>query len=64
MDLNINAFRIVAESTGDRPAPSPRAVAGRTGGLKGGPTRAKALSPERRKEIAVKASKARWGVSI
>jgi len=33
---------------------------GRLGGLKGGKARAKALSPERRKEIAKKAAKARW----
>lgn len=31
---------------------------GRQGGLKGGPARSKKLSPERRKEIAIKASKA------
>ena len=29
-------------------------------GRKGGPARAKALSPERRKEIAKKAIQARW----
>jgi hypothetical protein len=34
---------------------------GKLGGLKGGKARAKALSPERRKEIARKAAKARWG---
>jgi hypothetical protein len=33
---------------------------GRLGGLKGGPARAEKLSPERRKEIARKAAKARW----
>ena len=33
---------------------------GRLGGLKGGPARAAALSPERRKQIAVAAWKARW----
>jgi len=33
---------------------------GRKGGLKGGKARAKALTPERRKEIAQKAAKARW----
>jgi hypothetical protein len=30
------------------------------GGKKGGPARAKALSPKRRKEIAAKAAKSRW----
>jgi hypothetical protein len=34
---------------------------GRLGGLKGGPARAKKLSPERRSEIAKKAAAARWG---
>lgn len=33
---------------------------GRIGGLKGGEARAKALSPERRKEIARRAAAARW----
>lgn len=35
---------------------------GRLGGLKGGPARAKALSPKRRKAIAQKAATARWKV--
>jgi len=40
---------------------NPAAVAlGRLGGKKGGPARAKALTPERRKEIAKKAIEARW----
>jgi hypothetical protein len=34
---------------------------GRRGGLKGGVARAASLSAERRKEIAEKAAKARWG---
>ena len=34
---------------------------GRLGGLKGGVARAKKLSKKRRKEIAQKAAKARWG---
>jgi hypothetical protein len=33
---------------------------GRKGGIKGGPARARILSPERRKEIAEKAAKTRW----
>jgi hypothetical protein len=36
------------------------AALGRLGGLKGGRARAKALSPERRREIAIKAIRARW----
>ena len=34
---------------------------GKLGGLKGGKARAKALSPERRSEIARKAAETRWG---
>jgi hypothetical protein len=33
---------------------------GRRGGLRGGPARASALSPERRREIAIAAARARW----
>lgn len=41
---------------------NPAAVAlGRLGGKKGGPARAAALSPKRRKEIARKAALKRWG---
>jgi hypothetical protein len=45
-----------------RPAvPNPHAAAlGRLGGLKGGPARAAALSPERRREIARTAAVRRW----
>lgn len=34
---------------------------GRRGGLKGGKARAAALTPERRREIALKAATTRWG---
>jgi|WetSurMetagenome_2_1015567.scaffolds.fasta_scaffold01227_3 hypothetical protein len=41
---------------------NPAAVAlGRLGGLKGGNARAAKLSPKKRKEIAQKAAKTRWG---
>jgi general stress protein YciG len=56
----------VGEATGDVPAEEPddrdpAAVAlGRKGGAKGGPARAAALTPERRREIAQKAAAARW----
>ena len=41
---------------------NPHAAAlGRLGGLKGGRARASALSPERRREIARKAARIRWG---
>jgi hypothetical protein len=40
---------------------NPHAAAlGRLGGLKGGPARAAALSPERRREIAHLAARRRW----
>lgn len=40
---------------------NPHAVAlGKLGGKKGGKARAAALSPERRREIARKAARARW----
>jgi len=60
---------IVAISTGEveeGPPPeaskNPAAVAlGRSGGLKGGPARAKKLSPRQRSMAARKAAKARWG---
>ncbi len=35
-------------------------VLGHLGGIKGGPARAKKLSPEQRSQIARKASRARW----
>jgi hypothetical protein len=40
---------------------NPHAAAlGRLGGLKGGPARAAALTPERRRQIALAAARARW----
>jgi hypothetical protein len=43
-------------------ARNPHAAAlGRLGGMRGGPARAAALSPRRRREIARAAAKARWG---
>ncbi|HWX22987.1 MAG TPA: hypothetical protein VN578_24055 [Candidatus Binatia bacterium] len=44
-----------------KPKKNAAAVAlGRLGGLKGGKARARKLSAKRRKEIAVRAIKARW----
>lgn len=65
------AASILAKATGEdevgREEPrekNPAAVAlGRLGGRKGGPARAKKLSKERRREIAQKAARARWGKS-
>jgi hypothetical protein len=70
-DFAITAFRVVQEATKEpepeQPQPqatdgkNPNAVAlGRLGGLKGGKARASKMTPEKRKEIAQKAAKARW----
>jgi len=67
-DVNVIAADIVKQtidkSISKSPKPkekNPHAVAlGRLGGLKGGKARAKKLTPERRKEIARKAARARW----
>lgn len=74
-DVNVNAFEILQAITGEPaeeptkkkkpadPAKNPAAVAlGRLGGKKGGPARAKKLSPQKRKAIAKLAAKVRWGV--
>lgn len=66
-DLNQLGGTIVDAAT-DEAAPKPvddgkdlAAVAlGRKGGLRGGPARARALTPEQRKEIARKAAAAQW----
>ncbi|MDP9370808.1 MAG: hypothetical protein M3Q03_21490 [Chloroflexota bacterium] len=66
IDLNRLAAAIVGEATDEAPAEEPdgrdpNAVAlGRKGGAKGGPARARTLSPERRREIAKQAAAARW----
>ena len=71
-DINIIAAQIVeaaTESTAkEKPAKkkkhekNPAAVTlGRLGGLKGGKARAAKLTTKRRKEIAQKAAKTRWG---
>jgi hypothetical protein len=57
-----NALRTVEQSIGASLTKNPAAVAlGRLGGLKGGAARAKKLTTEERKAIAVKGAKARWG---
>lgn len=70
-DPNVMAFQIVQAATGHGQEPAkkkprkknPAAVAlGRLGGEKGGRARADSLSPEKRKEIALLAARARWGV--
>ena len=65
-DINQIAAAILAAAIGTPEKPKPRrknpaAVAlGRAGGLKGGKARAKALTPEKRAEIARKAAATRW----
>ncbi len=55
----------VGEVSDPVPLPlSPASEFARSGGLKGGRARAKALTPERRREIALKAAKTRWGKRI
>lgn len=66
-DINQTAFSIVQQVTGEsitKPehTKNPAAVAlGRLGGLKGGKARAASMSAIRRKQIAKKAAKSRWG---
>ena len=61
-DLNQIAFDVVRQATGEiESAPeSGKATSGRKGGLKGGVSRATALTPKERSEIAKKAAAARW----
>jgi hypothetical protein len=49
-----------AEDTVSEAKRHPQQVKGRSGGLKGGQSRAKSLSAEQRRKIAVKAAQARW----
>lgn len=62
IDVNQIAARIVRETSGiELEGKNPAAVAlGRLGGKKGGPARAKALSGNRRIEIARLAAQQRW----
>lgn len=60
--MNLIASSIADKATDEEHiVKNPAAVAlSILGGLKGGKARAKKLSPERRKEIAVKAASTRW----
>lgn len=67
-DPNERAAEIVRLSTDDNAPSTERSPLsaylsqiGRSGGLKGGKARAKKLSALKRKKIAKKAAKARWG---
>ena len=70
-DLNELAAAVVRAATEGEEWPdefegkNPAAVLlGRAGGKKGGVERARRLSPERRREIAVRAAAARWGKNV
>jgi len=64
-DVIGNAVHVMRVATGEIEEtvvqPDPAKEYMRQGGLKGGKARAKALSPAKRKAIAKKAAKARWG---
>jgi len=61
MDLNVRAFRTAQAALDDHPTEeNAKKAAARKGGLIGGPSRSRAISPERRREIARVASNARW----
>ena len=63
MDLNVRAFRVVQAATSERTETTEmdaKKAASRKGGLIGGPLRARSISAKRRRDIARKASDARW----
>jgi hypothetical protein len=62
-DTNVIAANVVGQATDEaKIVKNPAAVAlGRLGGKKGGRARANKLTPARRKEIAQRAARARWG---
>ena len=60
MDMNVRAFRTVQAAVSELTVLDERKESSRKGGLRGGPSRARKTSPERRKEIAMKANAARW----
>ena len=55
----LNAVSVREQSQAERHEAA--VTLGRAGGRKGGPARAKKLTPEQRTEIAQRAAKARWG---
>jgi hypothetical protein len=61
-DLNRLAAAIVDEATDETPQEpeSPKAVAGRIGGRKGGKVRASQMSAEERSAAARRAAESRW----
>jgi hypothetical protein len=61
-DFTQIAFDVVQQATGEivMQQESAKAKSGRKGGLKGGASRAKTLTPKQRSQIAKKAAAARW----
>jgi hypothetical protein len=61
-DVIGNAVHVMRIATGEieESAPTPRAVRAKKGGEKGGPARARVLTPKQRAEIARAAASARW----
>jgi hypothetical protein len=63
MDVNVRAFRVVQAALAEPKEPTSvdaKRASARKGGLIGGPSRARSIGAERRREIAKKASNARW----
>lgn len=60
MDLNVRAFRTVQAALSEPVLPDKRKAASSKGGQRGGPSRARSVSAERRREIAQMASASRW----
>ncbi len=66
-DFFVNARRVVEQAIGEKmdgsalpPSPTGKQLAGSKGGKKGGIARAKALTADQKRQIAVKAARARW----
>lgn len=64
-DFAVNAFRVVEQAIGERmdgtPLEKPKPLSGRAiGGKKGGTSRAKSMTQDQKRKIAVKAAQARW----
>lgn len=59
-DINTTAFDIVQQAVGETPPPTPRQVASKKGGLKGGAARMATLTPEQRADMARLAATVRW----
>ena len=62
-DFTQTALAVVQQATGEviPPTPTKRQENGRKGGIVGGIARAARLTSDQKREIAVKAAKARWG---